>query len=453
MNDNEDYTPSLLAGLLRYRIQVAVVVVVFGLIGALFAWSTWKPEAVMKVNVQVTSGSAAVNGNDADRITSEVANLMSSPQVLDATVTASGVTVDEILTSWTQGESTVGVRIESSSPESAETAAGSLLASFEKVRSDQIAAQVAPQIEQLNSTIARLDAELAVNLAAMGAATDPSATLTRLQAERQSLGTERSTAASALAAAQLAAVTPPATVTIASGPDAGAGRVSLLIRYVPAAMVAGLLLSMVVVAVVERRRPWVTAPTDAARLLQAPLLGVGPRGSQRATGAHGRDQVYPVVAMSTLRAVGNAPTGIVLLIPRGAAEVGDGSIRLARDMTPVLERAGAKVAVLAVAASGRAFLLRPEGVEEELANLWSEFTGREEFEATLRQSGVDADLIVLVPVVDVEHDVLLDLILLADVSVVSVRTGELLEPLVTLRRDFDALGREPHGVVADLAVR
>jgi hypothetical protein len=157
--------------------------------------------------------------------------------------------------------------------------------------------------------------------------------------------------------------------------------------------------------------------------------------------------------MSTLRAVGNAPTGIVLLIPRGAVEVGDGSIVLARAMTPVLERAGAKVAVLAVAASGRAFLLRPEGTEEEIDGLWSEFSGRDEFEATLRQVGVDADLLVLVPVVDVEHDVLLDLMLLADVSVVAVRTGELIEPLVTLRRDFDALGREPHGVVADLALR
>ena len=108
----------------------------------------------------------------------------------------------------------------------------------------------------------------------------------------------------------------------------------------------GLLLSMAVVAVVERRRPWITVPTEAARLLQAPLLGVGPREAKSATGAHGRDQVAPVVAMSTLRAVGNSPTGIVLLIPRGAVEVGDGSIVLARDMTPVLERAGAKVAVL-----------------------------------------------------------------------------------------------------------
>ena len=97
--------------------------------------------------------------------------------------------------------------------------------------------------------------------------------------------------------------------------------------------------------------------------------------------------------------------------------------------------------------------MRPEGTEEEIAGLWSEFSGREEFEATLRQVGVDADLVVLVPVVDVEHDVLLDLMLLADVSVVAVRTGEVIEPLVTLRRDFDALGREPHGVVADLAPR
>jgi len=109
------------------------------------------------------------------------------------------------------------------------------------------------------------------------------------------------------------------------------------------------------------------------------------------------------------------------------------------------------VAVLAIAASGRSFLMRPEGVEEEITGLWSEFSGRDEFEASLRQMGVDADLVVLVPVVDVEHDVLLDLMLLADVSVVVTRSGSVLAPLVTLRRDFDAIGREPHGVIADLA--
>ena len=451
MNENEDFTPSLVAGLLRYWKRVALVIALFGFLGGLYAWTSWKPQAVMTVNVQVANSAAIANANDADRVTSEVANLISSPEVIDAAEASSGVTIDEVTTSWSAGESTVGVTIEASTPESSQDAADALLASFEQVRADQVTAQVQPQIAQLEARVAALDEALTTNLQALNGAPQGSAAETRLQNERQTLNADRTQTQNLLDAAKLVAVTPTSTVSISSGPDAGPGHLSPLLRFVPSGMIVGLLISMAVVAVVERRRPWVTAPADAARVLHAPLLGIGPRGNQGPTGAHGRDQVAPVVAMSTLRVIGNATTGIVLLIPRGVADIADGAIVLAREMTPVLERAGAKVAVLAVAASGRAFLMRPEGVEEEITGLWSEFSGREEFEATLRQVGVDADLVVLVPVVDIEHEVLLDLILLSDVSVVVSRTGSILEPLVTLRRDFDAIGREPHGVVTDLS--
>jgi hypothetical protein len=450
VNQTEDYTPSLLAGLVRYKRRVAVAVVLFGLLGALYAWSSWKPQAAMTVVVQVSNSTAA--GNNPDRTTSEVAAKLSSPEVIANTEDLSGVTVDTISTSWAQGQSTVGVLVAAASPEDASAAADKLIEAYDKAVSDDAQATLDAKSSTINASLGQVQSDLDENAAQLGAVTAGTTQAQILQNQRDTLVSQRTDLQNQLSQASLEAATPSATVALASGPDKGPSRLSLLMRYVPAALVAGLLICMAVVAVVERRRPWLADPEMGSRLMQAPLLGVGP-GPRGVSTRHGTDAVAPVVAMSVLRAVGNAPTGIALLVSRGGPEVGDGAAVLARDMTPVLERAGAKVAVLAVAASGRTFLLAPDGVEEEIEGLWSEFSGREEFEGTLRGFGIDADLVVLVPVVDIEHEVLLDLVLLADVTVVATRTGTLLEPLFALRRDFDAIGREPHGVVADLAVR
>ncbi len=308
--------------------------------------------------------------------------------------------------------------------------------------------EVTAQQATITTALTEVENQLAATQSQIDAAA-PSSDLTQLQSTRDGLINRRNQLE---ADRDQVAVTASGTTTVAvaDGPNPGPGRSSLLIRYVPAGIVLGLLVSMAVVAILARRRPWLAEPSTASHILRAPLLGVGPGAA--AVMDKGSSEVAPVAAMSILRAVGDTPIGIALLIPSGGTSVGDGVAVLARDMRPVLERAGAKVAVLGVAAYGVAFALAADGTEEEIDGLWSEFSGRAEFEAKLREFGIDADLVVLVPVVDIEHEVLLDLMLLADVTLVAAGTGGPIDPLIALRRDFDALGRDPQGVVSDLAI-
>ncbi len=437
MNPEEEYIPSLLAGMTRYRRQVAVAVLACALLGVVYAWTSWSPQADMTVVVKVSSGLNSSNNVDADRATSEVAAQFSSPDVIAAAEDASGVTIDAVSATAAQGDSKVVVSVTSGSAEDANTAAEALLPAYEQVRLAATASQLQQQQSSLEASLTTVQDQL--QDATLGAA------------ERDILITREGQLQSDLDQLRVAAATPNAEVAIASGPDKGPGRLSLMLRYVPAGIVVGLLISMAVVAAVARRRPWLAEPSTAARMLRAPLLGVGP--GPDATSDKGSAEVAPVAAMSILRAVGDTPVGIALLIPTGGPQVGDGVAVLARDMRAVLERAGAKVAVLGVAAYGVAFALAADGTEEEIDGLWSEFSGRAEFETKLQEFGIDADLVVLVPVVDIEHEVLLDLVLLADVTLVAAGTGGSIEPLIGLRRDFDALGRDPQGVLVDLSAR
>jgi hypothetical protein len=59
-------------------------------------------------------------------------------------------------------------------------------------------------------------------------------------------------------------------------------------------------------------------------------------------------------------------------------------------------------------------------------------------------------VVLVVPARDIDHELLLDLLMLADVAVIAAATGDDLDLLMSLRRDFDALGREPTGVLVDL---
>ena len=449
MNQREDFTPSLIAGLVRYRARVGLVVLGFAFLGMLFAWTSWKPQATMTVVVQVSTANTTTNNIDPDRTTNEVSAALSSPDVLAATETASGVTIDKIATSWSQGESTIGVVVTASSPEDAKAAAVALLPAYTEVRQAQTTAELQGKLAEINTAldgvnqaIIDLDARTGVSAAAIAQA----------QGERDTLVAQRAALEAERRQTQVAAATPAANVVIASGPDAGPGRVSLMIRYVPVAILAGLLACMAVIAVVERRRPWLADPETAVRLLRTPLLGVGSASDDLGSAA-ASETVVPVVAMSILRAIGDTPMGVALIIPCGGREAVDASEALAHDLTPLLERAGANVAVVAVAASGRAVHRSIDGQDEEIGGLWSVFSGREKFESKLQSSGIDSDLVVLVPRGDTDHEILLDLMLLADVTVVATGTGSLLEPLFALRRDYDALGRDPDGVVVDLAVR
>jgi hypothetical protein len=447
VNDQEDYTPSLLAGLARYWKQVTVVVAVFAVVGAAYAWSSWSPEASMAVVVRVPD-----NASNPDRVTSEVAAELASPDVVKAAEEASQTSVAAVNTNWAQGESTIGVVVESSSADAAASAADALLPAYDSVVAARADAVLQSRLSTIDTAIASVDDDLEANAAELAAAAPGSARATAAQSQQTALLTQKTQLKDQRSQAQVAAAASQVGIAIAAGPDPGSGRLSVMVRYVPAAIILGLLVAMGGVAVIERRRPWIADPAMASSLLHAPLLGVGPGPGERST-HHGADAIAPVVAMSVLRAVGDTRTGIALLVSRGHHEVSDGALTLAKDMTPVLERAGAKVAVLALAASGATHLYAADGTSAEIEGFWNEFVGRNEFESSLQEAGLIADLYLLVPVADIEHELLLDLVLLADVSVVATASGALLEPLVALRRDFDALGCEPHGVVADLATR
>ena len=371
--------------------------------------------------------------------------------VLEDAANRSSANIEKIESYWTQGESTVKVVITASSAQGAEDAANALLDAYGSVDEGQRDERSATLTTELDGEIASINTALATNLDDLNVAATPAETA-RLQSERQSLLDRRTDLQQQRVAARLAANTPTAAVTVAAGPEAGQSRISLLVRYVPAGMVLGLVGSMIAVAWVARRRPWITSPEIAGRVMGAPVLAVGDANRSQ-DGEEGRDEVAPVLAMLTLRSTAEAASGIALLVPCGPREVDRGAFSVAQDMRSVLERAGAKVAVLHVAPSGRTALVGPLGAEEHFDGLWTEFSGRDHFEATLGQMGVDADLLVLVPDSGVEHEVLLDLMLLADVAVVATRTGSALDPLLALRRDFDAIGQEPRGVVTDLVTR
>jgi len=445
LNESEDYTPSLVAGLVRFRTRVVATVVAFAVLGAIYALVSWQPQATLSVAVQVSSGVSNQN-IDADRATSEVAAQLGSPQVVDAAEEAAGVTIDSVVATWSQGQSTVGVVVTAGSDSAAEAGANALIPAYQQIRSEQNSALLQVQLDAIDASIADIDNSINLTQSQLAAQPPNSAAAADLEAELDILNARRNQLRSDRDAAQVAASAQTVSVSLADGPDQGPGRVSLLLRYVPAAVVLALVLCLAAIAVVERRRPWLSDLDTARRLLGAPVIAVGQRD---AAGNQVADDVAPVVAMSLLRAMGDADPGIALVLPRGPVSLGDSAMALADRMQPVLERAGASATILSITTTGRAFVIEGGQVGKEIPGLWNELGSREHFEKAIEGAKLGADVVVLVPVVDVEHEVLLDLVLLADASVVATSLGTDLAPLFALRRDYEALGRRPDGVVLD----
>ncbi len=451
MNDSEDFTPSLWAGIVRYRTRVVAAVVAFALLGAVYALVSWKPEATMKVVVQVASGVGGQNSNvNADRATSEVAAQLASPQVVEAASSQSGVTIDKVSASASQGESTIAVVVSAGSDTASEAAANALLPAYQQVQLAQNQQQLDEQLRVIDASIADVENNInltTTQLAGVAAASNEAATLRTeldtLNARRNQLRTDRD-------AAQIAASTAKVGVSVGSGPNKGPGRVSLLSRYVPVGIVLGFLVSIAVIAVVERRRPWLSDPTTAGRLFGAPVVAVGSR-TETVAGMPA-EGIAPVVAMALQRAAGDADPGIALLVPRGPRDLSMAALTLAADMEPVLDRTGATVTLLSLTSTGRILTVVDGRVDTELAGLSEHLGNRDTFVKQLAEVGLDADLVVLVPVVDIEQEVLLDLVLMSDACIVTTATGSDLAPLFSLRRDLDALGVRADGVVLDPSV-
>lgn len=450
MTDAEEYTPSLIAGLSRYRLRVLATILAFALLGAVYAMVSWKPEAAITVVVQVSSGVANQNNINPDRATSEVAAQLGSPEVIAAAEASSGVAIDKVTATASQGQSTIAVVVGAGSASDAAGGANALIPAYNQVRATQDNQQIQAQLAVIDASVADIDNSISLVNTQLESVPATSARAAVLQTELDTLAARRNQLRSDRDQAQIAASSSAISVSIGDGPNPASGRVSLLTRYVPAGVVVGLLLSLGVIAVAERRRPWLVDADSAARLMGAPLVAVG--SGPGGPGERVFDDVAPVVAMSILRVIGDAPLGVALLLPRGGTEVGDATAHLAEHMVPVFERAGAQVAVLAVTSAGQAFRMVAGSVGDEIPGLWNEFAGRDELEKGFRAAGLDADVVVLVPAPEVDHEVLLDLIVVADAIFVSTETGTDLEPLFALRRDLEALGRRAHGVVVDISV-
>jgi hypothetical protein len=447
--NEQDFTPSLAAGIVRYKVGVLVTLLVFALLGAVYSFVAWAPEATMTVVVQVASGVSIQNAGDADRATSEVAAQLSSPEVIAAAEAASGVTIDKVSATSTQGQSTIAVSLAAGSASDATAGAAALVPAYRTVSRAQDQAQVQVQLDTIDASLKDLQQQIDGIDATLAATAPGSAQAALLQTQRATLVDRKNQLQSDRDKVVVSVATPSITVAVASGPHNGSGRLSLMVRYVPAALVFGLVVAVAGIAVLARRRPWLANAPTAARVLRAPLLAAGDR-----SGGHplSSDEISPVAAVSILRHLGDAVPAVALIVPRGGDEVDEASKLLARRMAPVFERSGVSLSLLSVTPSGRVFPLGLglDTLEPELEQLWSQFTSREVFEEGLDRSEVSTDVVVIVPARDIDHELLLDLLMLADVAVVAAATGDDLDLLISLRRDFDALGREPTGVLVDL---
>jgi uncharacterized metal-binding protein len=198
----------------------------------------------------------------------------------------------------------------------------------------------------------------------------------------------------------------------------------------------------------------VSGPDSASEVLGAPLLAVGPKHSRFLPEPPA--EVAPVVGLAFQHAL-SADRPLALLLPVGRDT--DGALsaglvartsRLANEVANVMARSGTAVALveLGPARGARFTSTNLQVIDAEM--LWIDgSTNGKEITAALAARGMEVDTVLVVPDVDVSHESALDLFDTSDATVLVVLDGELLDPLLAMRREMDSLGHAALGVVVD----
>jgi hypothetical protein len=450
--DPEDATPSLLEGLARYRWRVLVAVVVAALLGATYAFAAWKPQATTSVGVQVVTNAGTASGNG-DRATAEVAANLSTPEVISVAEEMSGEDITELTATAPPGSTVITVTVTSTSVEAAEAAAGTIVDAYTRVEREDRAAAIQPQIGALQASLSDTEAERQAVLGQLVAVGPNSPEANELVNRAGKLSDRVTNISGQLDDFQLSLTAQPVTLVVSSAPAPGPSKMSLVARYVPAAIVGALVLALLAVAVAARRKPWLTSPEVAASLLGAPLLATAT--SRRA--AKLRRDAAPVVALSLRRGLAHDERRLVAFVPTGVADdtrvtrdLGRSTVRLAEEVSGVLAGSGYKVATLRLATTGRIDVMAPDHSVQALDARWADVAGGP-FGRTLdglEAVGVDADVILCIPSAGVEPELVLDLLVRSDAVVPVVAPGMPLSSLLDFEREARALDLEVFGVVS-----
>ncbi len=451
---SEQHTPSLVAGLQRYRLQVLGVVVLAAIVGMLYAAVSYSPKVSMTVGVAVASQSNGTNASDASRVTSEVAAALAAPDVVARAESISGSNLDSVSAYTAQDSSTVDVVVTAASSGSATSGAGALVQAYQEVSAEKARAESDAKVAAIDEALAPLEtkqAEVGDRLSREPANTGAYAQLNTeynsLTKQVEDLNTQRSDAV-------LAGSTSNVVVDVVADPAVSSSLLSSMSRYVPVAVVGALVLCLIAIAVIARRRPWVSGAESASEVLGAPLLAVGAKRSRFLPQPPA--EVAPVVGLALQHTLsGDRPLGLVLPVGRNT----DGSLsaglvartsRMASEVANVMARTGTTVALVELGPERGARFTSTKLQVIDADGLWIDGSNNgKEILAALAARGMDVDAILVVPDADVNHESALDLFDASDAAVLVVLDGELLDPLFAMRREMDSLGHAALGVVVD----
>jgi branched-subunit amino acid transport protein len=449
-DDVAQLTPSLVSGILRYAKWVVLAVAVAALLGGAYASRTWTPQAELSVSVNVVTG-AETSSSDADRATAEVAAELGSPAVIARTEAKSGTSEVEVSAFAAQGQSTVQVAVTAPTEEAATAAANSLLDAYREVDRERRQAESSRLIAELDASLEVLNAQLSVVSVELNAipATTPQAG--QLTAQRDALLQRIQNLAGQRDTALLGSIGEPIGVLLAAGPDPGASVTARALRFVPAAVVAALALSALVIAIRARRHPWLTDVDAGATALGAPLLG-------SVTRERPLTDVAGVAAAAVLSQVPHDRVALVGVLPAGLGQDERPSRRLVAGSYPFADAVaaaavwfGTATAVLRVGAAGGEVVVVPGEEPVPVGPLPFDAIREPEVLIDLLDArGVKADLIVIAIGAGAERMTVLEIAATTDVNLALVANGMALSGLVELRRNLAAVDAQLIGVVADV---
>jgi hypothetical protein len=444
----------LVAGLQRYWLQVLGVVVLAAIVGALYAAVSFSPKVAMTVGVGVASRTNGTSSSDAARVTSEVAAALAAPDVVARAESISGANIDSVSAFSAQDSSTVDVVVTAGSSGAASSGAGALVQAYQEVSGEKAKAESDAQVAAIDEALAPLKADqtevgdrLRLEPTSSGAYAQLNTEYQSLTKQVEDLNTQRSDAV-------LAGSTSNIVVDVVADPAPSGSLLSSMSRYVPVAIVGALVLCLMAIAVIARRRPWVSGADSASEVLGAPLLAVGQKHSRFLPEPPA--EVAPVVGLALQHAL-STDRPLALLMPVGRDT--DGSLsaglvartaHMANDVANVMARNGTTVALVEIGPARGAKFTSTNLEVIDADELWIDgSTNGKEITAALGARGMDVDTLLVVPDADMSHESALDLFDASDAAVLVVLDGELLDPLLAMRREMDSLGHVALGVVVD----
>jgi len=451
---SEQHTPSLVAGLQRYWLQVVGVVVLAAVAGMLYAAVSYTPKVAMKVGVSIATVTNGTTSTDTTKAASQVAAALGAPDVVARAESISGANIDSVSAVSAQDSSTVDVVVTSGSSGSASSGAGALVQAFQEVSAEKARAESDAQVAAIDEALKPLQANLTDVGERLSRESTASGAYAQLNTQYQSLTKQVEDLNTQRNEAVLAGSSGNYVVDVVADPAPSGSVLSAMSRYVPVAIVGALVLCLMAIAVIARRRPWVTGAESASAVLGTPLLAVGPKHSRWLPEPPA--EVAPVVGLALQHTLSD-DRPLALLLPVGrdvdgqlSADLVARTARTANDVANVMARSGTTVALVELGPARGARFTSTNLQVIDADQLWIDgsTTGKEVM-AALHARGMEVDALLVVPDVDVSHESALDLFDASDAAVLLVLDGELLDPLLAMRREMDSLGHSALGVVVD----